>query len=108
MPLRQISKRAENQLLHLRNRGIQCCRLESLDTLAPFQIQVSMTKNSNPLKNASAERVSGILQAGVAKPAAGLLVGGCGQRLEQARASWGPLERRWKNSFKSSTPVSVE
>ncbi|MBB6061477.1 transposase InsO family protein [Hymenobacter luteus] len=129
MALRQISKRAGSQLIHHSDRGIQYCSQEYLEMLAPFHIQVSMTENSDPLENAIAERVNGILKQEYLsqQPVHTLLE--AEQHVEQAvflynykrlhlscdmqspneaHGSWGPLERRWKNYYKPPAPVSAE
>ncbi|WP_246399138.1 MULTISPECIES: IS3 family transposase [Hymenobacter] len=129
MALRQISKRAGSQLIHHSDRGIQYCSQEYLDTLAPFRIQVSMTENSDPLENAIAERVNGIIKEEYLSQQPVYSLREAEQHLEQAvflynykrphlscdmqspnqaHTSWGPLERRWKNYYKPSTPVSAE
>ncbi|WP_243900449.1 IS3 family transposase [Hymenobacter defluvii] len=129
MALRQISKRAGRNLIHHSDRGIQYCSQEYQETLAPFHIQVSMTENSDPLENAIAERVNGILKQEYLsqQPVHTLLE--AEQHVEQAvflynykrphlscdmqspneaHGSWGPLERRWKNYYKPPAPVSAK
>ncbi|WP_308788912.1 IS3 family transposase [Prolixibacter denitrificans] len=49
-------------LIHHSDRGIQYCSKEYVNLLQDYQIQVSMTENSNPRDNAIAERVNGILK----------------------------------------------
>ena len=62
MALRQLTKRAGRQLIHHSDRGIQYCSQEYLAPLAAWHVQVSMTENSDPLKNPVAERINGILK----------------------------------------------
>jgi transposase InsO family protein len=120
MALGQITKRLGRTLIHHSDRGIQYCSQEYLDTMAPFHIQVSMTENSDPLENAIAERVNGILkqeylthqpvyslaQAQQVVEKAVFLYNHKRPHLScnllspnEAHSSWGPLERRWKNSY---------
>lgn len=129
MALRQITKRAGRNLIHHSDRGIQYCSQEYLDVLAPFHIQVSMTENSDPLENAIAERVNGILKQEYLShhPVCSLLEAerqveqavflynykrphlSCDMRSpNEAHSSWGPLERRWKNYYKPPAAVSAE
>ncbi len=50
------------QLVHHSDRGIQYCSLNYVDLLQKNQIKISMTENGDPLENAIAERVNGILK----------------------------------------------
>jgi transposase InsO family protein len=49
-------------LIHHSDRGIQYCSKEYTDLLINHGISISMTENSDPLENAIAERVNGILK----------------------------------------------
>lgn len=49
-------------LIHHSDRGIQYCSNEYTDLLNNHGISISMTENSDPLENAIAERVNGILK----------------------------------------------
>jgi putative transposase len=49
-------------LIHHSDRGIQYCSKEYTDLLSNHGISISMTENSDPLENAIAERVNGILK----------------------------------------------
>jgi putative transposase len=49
-------------LIHHSDRGIQYCSKEYTDLLNKHSISISMTENSDPLENAIAERVNGILK----------------------------------------------
>jgi putative transposase len=49
-------------LIHHSDRGIQYCSKEYTDLLNNHGISISMTENSDPLENAIAERVNGILK----------------------------------------------
>lgn len=50
------------QLIHHSDRGIQYCSKEYVKLLQDCQIQISMTENGDPLENAIAERVNGIIK----------------------------------------------
>jgi putative transposase len=49
-------------LIHHSDRGIQYCSNEYTDTLKNNGIAISMTENGDPLENAIAERINGILK----------------------------------------------
>lgn len=49
-------------LIHHSDRGIQYCSKEYTDMLKTNGISISMTENGNPLENAIAERINGILK----------------------------------------------
>jgi transposase InsO family protein len=51
-----------NQLTHHSDRGVQYCSSNYVDLLKSKQIKISMTENGDPLENALAERVNGILK----------------------------------------------
>ena len=51
-----------SQLIHHSDRGIQYCSKEYVKLLQDNQILISMTENGDPLENAIAERVNGILK----------------------------------------------
>jgi len=50
------------QLIHHSDRGIQYCCAKYVKLLNDYNIQISMTENGDPLDNAIAERVNGILK----------------------------------------------
>lgn len=50
------------KLIHHSDRGIQYCSQEYVKLLQDNAIQISMTENGDPLENAIAERVNGILK----------------------------------------------
>ena len=52
----------DSQLIHHSDRGSQYCAYLYVNLLKKKQIQISMTQNGNPLENAIAERVNGILK----------------------------------------------
>ena len=49
-------------LIHHSDRGIQYCSKEYTDLLIKHSISISMTENGDPLENAIAERINGILK----------------------------------------------
>jgi transposase InsO family protein len=49
-------------LTHHSDRGIQYCSKEYVKLLQDYNIQISMTENADPLENAIAERVNGIIK----------------------------------------------
>lgn len=60
MALESIS--SINHLIHHSDRGIQYCSNEYVKLLQDNKIEISMTENGDPLENAIAERVNGILK----------------------------------------------
>lgn len=51
-----------DKLIHHSDRGLQYCSADYVNLLQDNGIQVSMTQNGDPLENALAERVNGILK----------------------------------------------
>lgn len=49
-------------LIHHSDRGIQYCSKEYVKLLQHYNIQISMTENGDPLENAIAERINGIIK----------------------------------------------
>lgn len=49
-------------LTHHSDRGIQYCSKEYVKLLQDYNIQISMTENGDPLENAIAERINGIIK----------------------------------------------
>jgi putative transposase len=56
------SRQPISGLIHHSDRGIQYCSKEYTDLLNKQGISISMTENSDPLENAIAERINGILK----------------------------------------------
>lgn len=52
----------KDKLIHHSDRGIQYCSQEYVKLLQDNEIQISMTENGDPIENAIAERVNGILK----------------------------------------------
>jgi len=55
-------KTAPEQLVHHSDRGIQYCSNSYVKLLQDYEIQISMTENGDPLENAVAERINGIIK----------------------------------------------
>jgi transposase InsO family protein len=50
------------ELIHHSDRGSQYCCREYVATLTDYEIRISMTESGDPLENAVAERINGILK----------------------------------------------
>lgn len=50
------------QLIHHSDRGVQYCSHDYVKLLQDYNIKISMTENGDPLENAIAERVNGIIK----------------------------------------------
>lgn len=61
MALKSLEQKVD-ELIHHSDRGIQYCSQEYVNLLQDYNIQISMTQNGNPLENAIAERINGILK----------------------------------------------
>ena len=61
MALRQLPK-GTSGVYHHSDRGVQYCSDEYVSILKKHHFQISMTENGDPLENALAERVNGILK----------------------------------------------
>lgn len=61
MALKSIHQKIDG-LTHHSDRGIQYCSQEYVNLLQEYDIQISTTQNGNPLENAIAERINGILK----------------------------------------------
>jgi putative transposase len=62
MALKQLVRGSVYQLIHHSDRGLQYCSSGYVKLLKDYQIQISMTENGDPLENAIAERLNGILK----------------------------------------------
>jgi putative transposase len=114
-----------SQLVHHSDRGIQYCSLNYVDLLKVNHIKISMTENGDPLENALAERVNGILkeellqqkypdfktaQLGVAKS---VIIynslrphSSCNMLTPQmAHLQTGVLKKHWKNYYKKKEVI---
>jgi transposase InsO family protein len=57
-----IEPESHFKLVHHSDRGVQYCAHDYVKLLNDFHIQISMTENGDPLENAIAERLNGILK----------------------------------------------
>jgi len=107
-------------LIHHSDRGVQYCSYEYVKLLTDKKIKISMTENGDPLENAIAERVNGILkeeylkenynsfdeaQRSVAKTVAVYNSlrphSSCEMKTpSEAHKTKGELKRKWKNYYK--------
>lgn len=62
MALSSLSTDKQYQLTHHSDRGVQYCHHKYVNLLQDNDIKISMTENGDPLENAIAERVNGIIK----------------------------------------------
>jgi putative transposase len=62
MALKKLSPSLTQELIHHSDRGVQYCSEGYVKLLQDKNIQISMTENGDPLENAIAERMNGILK----------------------------------------------
>lgn len=62
MALEHLKEGNGKALIHHSDRGIQYCSAEYVSLLESNQIRISMTENGDPLENAIAERINGIIK----------------------------------------------
>lgn len=62
MALSALGAEHHFQLIHHSDRGIQYCSNNYVKLLQEYNVQISMTENGDPLENAVAERLNGILK----------------------------------------------
>lgn len=62
MALKQLPPSLAQSLIHHSDRGVQYCSESYVKLLQDNNIQISMTENGDPLENAIAERMNGILK----------------------------------------------
>lgn len=60
--LSNLNPNLKNQLTHHSDRGIQYCCKDYVKLLQDYDIEISMTENGDPLENAIAERINGIIK----------------------------------------------
>jgi putative transposase len=114
-------------LIHHSDRGVQYCCDEYVSLLLKSNIKISMTENGDPLENAIAERVNGILKQELLKDVYPdfhqaqkdiqiacstynyLRPHGSINNLKpiDAHQMQGLLKRRWKNYYRKRTEVSM-
>ena len=120
MAISQLPSGVKN-LIHHSDRGVQYCSSKYVDILNKHGVSISMTENGNPLENAVAERINGILKTewinemklkslkdalvqirdiidiyNRERPHSSIEM----LTPEQAHLGSGPLKRRWKNYYK--------
>ena len=111
-------------LIHHSDRGIQYCSKEYVALLNENQVKISMTENSDPLENAVAERVNGILKDEYLNVYENLTEVQLEKSIQkynrkrphlsidmltpdQAHLTQGILRRRWKNYYKKEVYLEV-
>ena len=62
MALSDLRSESHLQLIHHSDRGVQYCHHDYVKLLQDYDIKISMTENGDPLENAIAERVNGIIK----------------------------------------------
>lgn len=62
MAIKSLRKESEIKLIHHSDRGVQYCSGEYVKLLKDNRIGISMTENGDPLENAIAERLNGIIK----------------------------------------------
>jgi transposase InsO family protein len=62
MALSALGAESHLSLIHHSDRGIQYCSHAYVKLLQDYNIKISMTENGNPLENAVAERINGIIK----------------------------------------------
>jgi len=62
MALSDLGSESHFQLIHHSDRGAQYCHHDYVKLLQDYDIKISMTENGDPLENAIAERVNGIIK----------------------------------------------
>ena len=58
----QSYKRSKKELIHHSDRGVQYCSTDYVKLLQENNIEISMTESGDPLENAVAERINGIIK----------------------------------------------
>ena len=115
-------KPTETIVIHHSDRGIQYCSNEYVSLLLEHHAMISMTESGDPLENAIAERVNGILKTELISSsysdihAASIHISRCitiyNHRRRHSSLNWqipadvhqqkGPQVRRWKNYYYSA------
>ena len=62
MALSSLGEVDYSQLIHHSDRGLQYCSAAYVKLLQDYSINISMTENGDPLENAMAERINGIIK----------------------------------------------
>jgi len=115
-------KPPETIVIHHSDRGIQYCSTEYVNLLLKHHAHISMTNNGDPLENAIAERVNGILKTELISSyypdidTASIHISRCitiyNYRRRHSSLNWqipdevhkqqGPQIRRWKNYYQNN------
>jgi transposase InsO family protein len=115
-------KPPETIVIHHSDRGIQYCSTEYVNLLQQHHAHISMTNNGDPLENAIAERVNGILKTELISSyypdidTASIHISRCitiyNYRRRHSSLNWqipdevhkqqGPQIRRWKNYYQNN------
>jgi transposase InsO family protein len=116
-----------SDLIHHSDRGVQYCCDEYVNLLKNNRIKISMTESGDPLENALAERVNGILKhelleevypdLSYAKTAVNIACStynhlrphGSINNLKpiEAHLMEGPIKRKWKNYYKKRKETAM-
>lgn len=117
-----------SSLIHHSDRGVQYCSLAYIDLLIHSGIKISMTEQGDPLENAIAERVNGILKEELLKQTypdfvtaqldvAKAIVVYNTKRLhsscnmltpKEAHVKTGKLKRHWKSYYKKEAEIMLD
>lgn len=62
MAFSALGAESHSQLVHHSDRGVQYCSAQYVKLLQDYNVQISMTENGDPLENAIAERINGIIK----------------------------------------------
>lgn len=62
MAFSALGAESHSQLVHHSDRGVQYCSSQYVKLLQNYNVQISMTENGDPLENAIAERINGIIK----------------------------------------------
>jgi transposase InsO family protein len=123
-----LSNNPEHEnLIHHSDRGVQYCCEEYVSLLIRNTVKISMTENGDPLENAIAERINGILKQELLRDvypnfltAQNDIQIACSTynhlrphgsinnlKPNDAHQLQGPLKRRWKNYYRKKKEVSM-
>jgi len=120
-------KPTETIVIHHSDRGIQYCSNEYVKLLKDNNAHISMTNNGDPLENAIAERVNGILKSELISSYydnidnASMHIARCitiyNYKRRHSSLNWqipddvhqqkGPQIRRWKNYYQNNTKTKI-
>lgn len=128
MAISQLPRKTKH-LFHHSDRGVQYCSQKYVKILEKNTVQISMTENGDPLENAVAERINGILKDEWLKDMKGMSKYNVKKQTayiieiyntqrphssvdmltpDQAHKKRGTLKRHWKNYWKSNERICQE